>query len=186
MKLSKLIESIEKTTGKKVILKEIESSEENILRSIIKKYVNHNEIDKGLLNFKVDKSLKYSGKGFRLIPVSKKDLENLIQGETIQLKKYPVLSFSKSLKGLNNFLVNMQSDGVNKFKNAILIERNIQISDCIIDITKYGKKYPNDLSNSDYADFIKEEEVITKNFIQSKITKKEIRGYLLNDKFTKI
>jgi hypothetical protein len=155
-------------------------------KQVVATYVNNFQ-DKGLVSVKdqIPNNLKYAGIAYHICPFSKKDIQAVINGETISYPAKKILSWSKSIKGLTNTLHNLQTDSPGKFNNALIIKQKITKDKCIVDIPAFAAEYEGIISNTQYANYKEEEEVITVNFLTT-ISKDMVDGYVLNGKATKM
>lgn len=153
---------------------------------VVATYVNNLQ-DKGLINIKdqIPDNLKYVGVAYHVCPFSKKDVQAVVEGKTISYPAKKILSWSKSMKGLSQAVYNLQADFPGKFNNALIIKQKITKDKCIVDVTAFATQYEDMISDTQYADYEKEEEVITVNFLTT-ISKKMVDGYILNGKASKM
>jgi len=148
---------------------------------IISDYVNEHKQVPDLLQIKAPNNLKYSGTAYRIIKCSKKDVSFILSGGSFK-EKGKILSFAKSLEGITQVYYNFENDNPGHFKNAIVIKKNIDNNNCIIDITKFNKVYGT--IHSGYSNYEDEDEVICKNDFLN-ISLKDVFAYHLDGKIIK-
>ena len=151
---------------------------------VIAAYVNEFE-DKGLVAIKdeVPSNLKYSGEAYHICPFSKKDIQAVLDGKTIPYPPKKVLSWSVTTGGIIEVKQNLEADSPGKFNNALVLKQKITKDKCIVDVEAFIDKYEGAISDTQYADYESEEEVITINFL-TKLDKTMLDGYFLDGKGT--
>ena len=149
-------------------------------KQVVASYVNDFE-DHGLLKIKneVPADLKYQGLAYHLCPLSKKSILDILNGKTIPYPSKKILSWAKTMKGLTEAYYNLSQDFSAKYAHGVIIKGRIARDQSIVDVVSFATAHPDSISNTQYADYISEEEVITINFLTT-INKKMLDGYILN------
>ena len=84
------------------------------------------------------------------------------------------------MTGLTEAYYNLSTDDPSKFKHALILKTKLSLPNVVVDITKFAKQYPNTISSTQYADYAREEEIVTINFLKGTIINGLVDGYIIN------
>lgn len=160
----------------------LETNRTTDFQSAISAYVNNND-PKELykIHTQVPTALKFTGTAYHIFPVTGPELTFFLkEGKFVYKSSKSLLSWSKTMAGLTEAYYNLSADDPSKFKHALILKTRLSTSNVVVDITKFAKQYPNAISSTQYADFIKEEEIVTVNFLKGTIINGLVDGYIIN------
>lgn len=151
-------------------------------KQVIASYVNDFK-DRGLSKIKnaVPADLKYEGPAFHLCTLPKKSVLAILEGKSIPYPPKKVLSWAKTIEGLSEAYYNLSQDFPSKYAHGVIIKGKITKDQCIVDVGAFADTYPDIVSDTQYADYALEEEVITMNLLTT-INKGMLDGYILDGK----
>ena len=130
-------------------------------------------------------NLKYSGPAYTFIAFSKKAVETFLQTNTpLYLSKKLIRSWSRTTTGLAEAWYNLSADKPDAYSNGIVVKRNIQLNECIIYVPYFAAKYKNKISSTQYADYVREQEIICINDLTT-VDSSMVDGYCIDNKFHK-
>lgn len=149
-------------------------------KQVVASYVNDFE-DRGLSKIKneVPADLKYEGPAFHLCPLPKKSVLAILEGKSVPYPPKKVLSWAKTMEGLTEAYYNLSQDFPSKYAHGVIIKRKITKDQSIVDVEAFADMHPDIISDTQYADYALEEEVVTTNFLTT-ITKQMLDGYILD------
>lgn len=151
---------------------------------VVANYVNDFE-DTGLLKVKskIPDDLKYQGPAYHLCTLPKKHVLAVLEGKSIPYPTKKVLSWAKTIEGLTEAYYNLSADFPSKYQHGVIIKGVIPKDKCIVDVGAFADTYPDIISDTQYADYALEEEVVTINFLTT-ISKNMLDGYVLDSEPT--
>ena len=151
-------------------------------QSAILAYVNNNDPNELYKVYtQIPSTLKFTGSAYHIFPVTGPELTFFLkEGKFVYKINKSILSWSKTMAGLTEAYYNLSTDNPSKFKHALILKTRLSPSNVIVDITKFAKQYPNGISSTQYADYIREEEVVTVNFLKGTIINGLVDGYIIN------